>query len=430
MATPIKVDSAGGEYMESVVVLEWAAGIGDAVRAGDLLVTVETAKAATEIDAPVDGFLTAIFAEPGAEVPLSAIMGLIGATVDDTAHDAAPAEAPTPAAAVEAAPAAAPAVELPPAATGVAPARLVVSPAARKQAVALGIDLRALRPSSPSGRIKLRDLDQPATPIDPPAPGLPPDQVGPLKIHRSGAATGTPVLMIHGFGADAQSWYPLDRELGRNHPVIRIDLPNHGGSPRRRIAGFAALSREIVAAFDELHLEKVHLVGHSLGGAAALALADIRARRIASLALLAPGGLGAEINGAFLAGMTRASRPESLGPWLRTMVADPALIGEDFVAAAMTGRDAGLRAAQAQMAQDLFPDGTQGFDLRAAMERLDCPTRLIWGRDDKVLPWQQALGAPGRVGVHLFARTGHVPQLERPEDVLRILRAQIAEVSP
>lgn len=428
MATAIKVDSAGGEYMESVVVLEWAAGIGDAVRAGDLLVTVETAKAATEIEAPVDGYLTAIFAEPGAEVALSAIMGLIGATVEDTAHDATPQEALTPPAAVEAAPA--PAVESTPAATGVAPARLVASPAARKQAAALGIDLRALRPSSPSGRIKLRDLDRPARPFEPAAPGLPPDQAGPLKIHRAGAASGTPVLLIHGFGADAQSWYPLDRELGRSHPVIRIDLPNHGTSPRRRMAGFAALSREIVAAFDELHLEQVHLVGHSLGGAAALALADIRPRRIASLALLAPGGLGAEINGAFLAGMARASRPESLGPWLRTMVADPALIGEDFVAAAMTGRDAAFRAAQAQMAQDLFPDGTQGFDLRAALERLDCPTRLIWGRDDKVLPWQQALAVPGRVGVHLFARTGHVPQLERPEDILRILRAQIAEVTP
>ncbi|MGI1661024.1 acetoin dehydrogenase dihydrolipoyllysine-residue acetyltransferase subunit [Palleronia sp. KMU-117] len=426
MATPIKVDSAGGEYMETVVVLEWAASIGEPVREGDLLVTVETAKAATEVEAPVSGFLTAIFAESGTEVPLSAIMGLIGATADDTEHDLAivadlsPTEGVAEAATDPLSAAPSPGV------------RIVASPAARQRARTLGIDLRTVRSSSPSGRIKLRDLGQTTTPSalpEPAMPGLRPDETGSLRIYRSGVEAGTSVLMLHGFGADAQSWHVLERDLARSHPVIRIDLPNHGRSPRRRTPGFPALAREIVDAVDALHLDRFHLVGHSLGGAVSLALADIRPRRVASLALLAPGGLGAEINGAFVAGLAKASRPESLGPWLRVMVSDPRTISDDFVAAAMTGRDQALRAAQMQMANDLFPDGTQGFDLRAALDRLDCPTRLIWGRADAVLPWQQVLCAPGRIGLHLFERTGHVPHFERPEDVLRILRAQIAEVA-
>ena len=426
MANPVRVESAGGEYMESVVVLEWTAKVGDAVKAGDLLVTVETAKAATEIEVPYDGFLTAIFAETGSEVPLSAVLGLIGTSAEDIAFDDAGPK-------TTAEPTMATAVQSPPAVGDpalMAGNRVIVSPAARKLAARQGVDLHGLRASSPTGRIKLRDLKQQPVLQSPALTQLPPDDHGPLKIYRSGLKTGTPLVMIHGFGADAQSWFPIERDLARSHPVIRIDLPNHGQSPKRRVGSFASLARDITAAFDALQLETAHLIGHSLGGACALALSDIRPRQIASLTLLAPGGLGAAINGDFIDGLARASRPESLGPWLRLMVADPQMIGDDFVAAAMASRaDAGLRAAQVQMARDLFPDATQGFDLRAALSRLQCPTRILWGRADAVLPWQQALAAPGRIGLHLFDATGHVPQIERTDEVLAILRAQIGAIA-
>lgn len=419
MATPITVSSAGGEYMENVVVLEWAARIGDAVKAGDLLVTVETAKAATEISAEVDGFLTAIFARPGTEVPLSAKLGLIGTTANDVAHA-------TTMETVKRAgqPALEPARALATPPTG----RVIASPAARRAAESAGVDLRRVGPSSPTGRIKLRDLPKVQAEIVPsPALSLPPDERGPLKVYRSGTSTGTPILMLHGFGADAQSWYPLERSLARSHPIIRFDLPNHGQSPKRRMARFATLSSEITEAFDALHLEAAHVVGHSLGGACALAVADIRPRSVASLTLLAPGGLGAGINGEFVEGLARASRPESLGPWLRLMVGDPKLFGDDFVAAAMASRsDPALRAAQVQMGRDLFPDATQSFDLKAALERLTCPTRIIWGQADAILPWQSSLAVPGQIALHLFAGMGHVAHLERTAATAGIILANIA----
>ena len=57
---PIVIDAAGGEYMESVVITSWGAAPGAAVKAGDTIVTVETAKAATEIPAAHDGYLAEI----------------------------------------------------------------------------------------------------------------------------------------------------------------------------------------------------------------------------------------------------------------------------------------------------------------------------------------------------------------------------------
>ena len=76
MQHPIQIDSAGGEYMETVVVLEWAVAPGAAVKAGDTVVTVETAKAATEIAAPADGFLTEIRFDAGQEAPVGVVLGL------------------------------------------------------------------------------------------------------------------------------------------------------------------------------------------------------------------------------------------------------------------------------------------------------------------------------------------------------------------
>ncbi|MCZ4291630.1 acetoin dehydrogenase dihydrolipoyllysine-residue acetyltransferase subunit [Hoeflea alexandrii] len=431
MATPVRVEAAGGEYMENVVVLEWSVEPGATVTAGDTLVTVETAKAATEIPAPVDGFLTAIFAEPGMEVPLSAVLGLIGTTAEDTAFEAkAEAKGATEGALAKPEPIVREQIS----SAGAASARrIVASPAARVRARSMGIDLRAVRASSPSGRIKLRDLastqvlDGGPNMSRTPATALPADEAGRLNVIRSGAPGNIPVVMIHGFGADGPSWSPIERDLARQRPVLRLELPNHGKSPRRRMTSFSELAREIAIAFDDLQLPTVHLVGHSLGGACALALADIRPKRIASLALIAPAGLGPRIDGDFIEGFAGASSPVSLGPWLRHMVADPKIIGDDFVRAAMASRaDPDQRAAQRQMARDLFPDSTQSFDLRAALERLTCPTRTIWGKADAILPWQQALSVPGEIALHLLATTGHVPHLEKPEVVAKILRDHFA----
>jgi pyruvate dehydrogenase E2 component (dihydrolipoamide acetyltransferase) len=434
MATPITAGAVAGEYMETFVIVEWRVGVGDAVAEGDVLLTIETAKAAVDIEAPSAGVVSAIFAEADSEVPAAAVLCLIGKDISDVDYDGA--ETPVTGSGPSSAPAtvavaAERAAEAPRAAA--ASARIVASPAARRAAGAAGVDLRAVRASSPSGRIKLRDVagaTQRAPVFATPAPvGLPADEPGPLKVHRSGTADGTPVVLIHGFASDSLSWYPLDRHLAKAHPVYRLDLPNHGASPKRQIGSFANLVREVRDAFDTLGLDGAHVIGHSLGGALALALADTRPRKVASLTLFAPGGLGPRVNGDFIAGIARATRPESLEAWLKVMVQDQKLIDPAFVNAVFAARaDGNLRAAQSHMGETLFADGTQSFDLVAALHRLECPTRIIWGRKDRVLDWHDALQAPGHVGLHFLPDVGHVPQLEAPDLSLGIISALIKSV--
>lgn len=160
VSTPQAVDvvlaGAGGEYMDSAVVLEWKAALGDSVTVGETLVVVETAKAATEIDSPVSGVLTHIAAEAGSEVMVGALLGRIEpagpAHTSAQGGSASPSGAPG-GAVLETVPSSAELVGLPrrwP--------RAYATPLAKRLAVEHGIDLSKVAGSGPHHRIVKADV--------------------------------------------------------------------------------------------------------------------------------------------------------------------------------------------------------------------------------------------------------------------------------
>lgn len=410
-------------------IVVWHVAEGDEVAKGAALFDIETDKAAMEVASPASGRLHHIGANPGNKVRVGEIIAYI--YPPGLAVGPAPRAAEKPADNVTKTPqpaAAKPAAIMSCSAVGA----LRATPAARSAARNAGIELATVTGTGPKGRIQCDDViaakEQARDPVRLEAvPAIWTAEAGPLNIsQRSG--TGIPLLMIHGFTADSQSWAPLEKALGPGQALIRIDLPSHGRSPKRRVASFADLARMVVEAFDDATraFDAVHLLGHSLGGALALAIADIRGTRVASLSLLAPAGLGPEIDAAALAGIVRASRVESLAPWLRRLTATPAGISDDYAKAAMRLRaDPALRAAQSDLAEVLFTDGVQCFDLRPALSRLTMPTCLIWGRQDHILPYAQALATPSDAALHLLQGAGHVPHLDKAETVATILARHV-----
>lgn len=430
----VDMDMASGKIMS------WHVSEGATVSKGDPLFDIETDKAAMEVEAPDSGVLHHPAPE-GSEIPIGHAVGWLYAAGEAVGEQPKPfaskggalskpapgavKEPATPQATdetEEAEEAVAP-VDAAPAATG---GKTRATPKARALARDAGLDVSGVPGSGPRGRIQAEDVRsalEGIAPIAGPATFTP--ESGQLSVTRTKGGTGTPVVLIHGFASDATSWAPLEAHL-RHRPLIRIDLPGHGKSPKLRVANFAALVTQVRRAFDELHLEQVHLVGHSLGGAVCLALADTRPRSVASLSLIAPAGLGPDINGAALGGICKASRPESLGPWLKSLVADETIVTDSYVRLVMASRsEPNLRAAQSAMADILFPDGAQAFDMRAALERIEVPTRIIWGKRDDVIPWKHALRAPGRVALHLFEGIGHMPQIELVDEVAEILKSHL-----
>jgi len=249
-----------------------------------------------------------------------------------------------------------------------------------------------------------------------------PDETGPLHITCTGTAHGTPLVMIHGFAGDANAFAPVEPDIALRRPIIRIDMPGHGKSPKRVPRDFPSLVKEMCGAFDAIGDTPVHLVGHSLGGAVAMAISEARQSRVSRLTLLSPAGLGPDLNAETIQGIARSNDAESLGPWVRQLTADPDAVSWNLIlAAAMFRAEPALRAAQIAMADILFPDGVQSFDLTAALHRITCPTRIVFGKQDTIIPYTHALQAPGRVALHLFEAVGHLPQFEIPEEIIGLL---------
>lgn len=432
----VDMDMASGKIMF------WHVAVGEAVTKGEPLFDIETDKAAMEVEAPADGILHHTAPE-GMEILIGTPCAWFYAEGEEVG------EQPLPFATTgsgqtepEAAPATpAPATVGPASAkTEEGPTRLAeevlqdggktrATPRARALAAEGGLDIAEVPGTGPRGRVQAEDVRDAvavrAKSAAPVAPASFRSEAGSLAVTRSKGGTGTPIVMIHGFGSDATSWAPLEAHL-KHRPLIRIDLPGHGKSPKLRIDSFSDLVKEVRRAFDGLGLESAHLLGHSLGGAVALALADTRHRSLASLTLIAPAGLGPDINGYALSGICRANRPESLRPWLRTLVANEDIITESYVRLAMTGRsEPNLRAAQTVLAEMLFPDGVQAFDMRAALDRIEMPARIIWGRQDRIIPWKHALRAPGGIGLHLFDGIGHLPQIECADWTAKIMKSYV-----
>ena len=435
--TDITVVGAGGEYMESVVVVEWHKKLGDMVSEGDLVVTVETAKAATEIEAPASGVLSEIRAEPGVEIDVGGVLGVIGneaassdkTTSDDAAHATSAPQEPTEPARSEPA-------EPPVTSSG---RRIVASPLARRVAAQRGIDLSGISPTSPSGRIRLRDVEAqggrstsagptaaPATPPPTAAGPLSADS-GSLNLTVRGKGIQGDIVFLHGFGGDGPSWQPLLSALGNEYRAILVDLPAHGKSaPHDGPVSVDAIAASVAETLETAGIGAFHLVAHSLGGAVALALSGIGRLDILSLTLLAPAGLGPEIDGDFISGYSRAERVESLKPWLDRLFADPTLVTPAFVAATMGARqDAALRHAQAKLGDAVFPNGTQTGDLTTQLTTNQFPQKIVWGREDRIIPMRHAMRATGMVGLHLLEATGHMPHIEKPAAVAQLIRQNI-----
>jgi pyruvate dehydrogenase E2 component (dihydrolipoamide acetyltransferase) len=381
---PILLDHAAGEYMRTVLVTEWHKTPGEAVRIGEVLVTVETAKAATEVEADRDGWLAVIDVPIGQEAPLGVALGHLTDTESEHAN-AAPERAAT-------------RPVLPDAPQVARGARIRASPYARRLARERNVALDRVTGSGPGARIKARDL---------PVSGK---QVQGFE---------TPTVLLHGFGADRTAWHGLRSLL--SGLVIALDLPGHGSRVDRPAHSIEAIAEDIAAQLDERGVEEIHLVGHSLGGAAALALIASGRVSVRSLALIAPAGLGAPVSRGFTQALLEARSQVEMQAVLEQLVADPAHLPHALAAASLKQlEDGDNRDTLSRMEQALFGQG-RAFDQSAVLARLSIPVRVIRGAADCVIPQVGAKMLPAQVALHVIPGIGHMPQIEAPDLVARLL---------
>ncbi len=227
--------------------------------------------------------------------------------------------------------------------------------------------------------------------------------------------------MIHGFGGDHNAWRMLAAAAALPRPVLAIDLPGHGRSPAGA-TDLPAIVQEAASAIAGQGVTTAHVVGHSLGAAVSVGVAQAGRFVTRSLFLIAPAGLGPEIDGEFLTGFCLARDQAELTPWMSRLVSDPASIPPVFVeVTAATRAEPGVADAQLHLAQSLFPHGRQAFSIRAALANLALPIQIIVGSADRIIPPGHAQGLPARISQHVLDGIGHMPQIEAVNDVARLL---------
>lgn len=243
------------------------------------------------------------------------------------------------------------------------------------------------------------------------------------------AGEGIPALvLLHGFGGSHHVWDGVRAALPPSQHTIAYDLPGHGNSLSLSAEGVApAFAKTILTDLQARKLGPIHLVGHSLGGAVSILMALFEPQRIASLTLLAPGGLGSGINAQLLRDFAGATSQQEILVCLRAMAVPEFSPSVDLVQQSVAERAA---TGQVQALQDLCAritfDGRQGAFTLEQLSSLAMPVHVVWGDKDPVLPFAQTLNIPSSFTFHPQAGLGHMLPIEAPEAMARLISRVIS----
>jgi len=363
-----------GLSMKTGKIIEWFVGEGDLVGKGDDLADIETEKIAGTLESPLAGPLRRIVAEPGVDLPVGATLAVVApAEVSDDEIEAVVAEA---------------------------------------------------RAQLESGELGAEDEVAPSTvlidgrSISYLTLG---EAVGGAVAGGAVAGAGDPVVLVHGFGGDKNSWLFVQQPLSETHLVYALDLPGHGQSGKDVGDGsLDTLAAVVLGLLDEVGAGRAHLVGHSLGGAVVAAVAAAAPDRVASLTLLAPAGFGSAADAEYLRGFAAAASRRELKPLLGRLFADESQVTRQLVDDLLKyKRLDGVAEALHTLLGTLLAGDRQAIELPALLGKVaGVPVTVVWGDEDRILP------VPDGVELALV-KAGHMLHMEAANDVLRHIRATV-----
>ena len=236
---------------------------------------------------------------------------------------------------------------------------------------------------------------------------------------------GIPVVYVHGLMSTSASWKRALPAASAGHPSVAVDLPGFGFSDRPWPHDYtvAGQAQALLRYLDARRFDRVALVGNSLGGAVCEIAAAAQPSRFAALVLVG------------------AASPVSRIPWNFQLLRTPGvgelemeLLVRPIQAFALQYRLFAHpdRVTEAMIDDDWIPitvPGTRRAALAAVrsnsrgyenlLSRIESPTLVLWGKEDKILPSEEGLRLATEIrGARLVVLpdTGHIPQEETPKE--------------
>lgn len=256
---------------------------------------------------------------------------------------------------------------------------------------------------------------------------------GGIDTHYYDQGEGPPVVLLHGSGPGVSAWSNWSVTIAglRDHfRVIAPEMVGYGSTERPAgiIYGIRTWVAHVLDFLDALGLEKVSLIGNSMGGLVSLHIAQRHPERVERLVLMGAPAPGMTPSQGLMALRAYEPSPEAMRSLLVTHFAfDAAIVTEELVNSRFEASNApGVHEAYRSMFHDSRHTGNSLELTEGGVRSIKVPTLVMHGAHDKVIPlgsgWRLAQLIPD-CDLHVFARCGHWTQIERAADFNKIVGA-------
>jgi 2-hydroxy-6-oxonona-2,4-dienedioate hydrolase len=258
-----------------------------------------------------------------------------------------------------------------------------------------------------------------------------------LNIHYNDCGSGKEtVVMLHGSGPGASGWANFNRNIeplvAAGYRVILMDCPGWSKSDSIVCSGSRSdlNARVLKGLVDALDLDRVHILGNSMGGHSAVAFALANPARVGKLVLMGGGTGGASpftpmpTEGIkLLQGLYREPTIDNLKKMMNVFVFDTSDLTEELFQARLDNM-LGRREHLENFVKSLAANPKQFPDFGPRLAEIKAPTLVVWGSNDRFVPMDTGLrllaGLPN-AELHVFNRCGHWAQWEHAERFNRLV---------
>jgi pimeloyl-ACP methyl ester carboxylesterase len=238
---------------------------------------------------------------------------------------------------------------------------------------------------------------------------------------------GLPLVGIHGFGGDKETWLVMAALVARARGVIGIDLPGHGRSDDvpEASASIRHHAEAVVRTLDHLGVPRAIICGNSMGGGVALRLAASWPDRVAGIVLVASVGRDVHAGGAlaWAAGDNPLiPRAADIDRFMALALERPPPVGRAVIRYVVTQRARRADALHRLFRGFVLADGDAGVPSDVA--QIGCAALVIHGEQDRIIDKrvsEDLTRALPRAELVVMRGVGHVPQLEAPRATTRLV---------
>lgn len=244
------------------------------------------------------------------------------------------------------------------------------------------------------------------------------------------------LILIHGLGADKDTWLQFAKYLTKHYRIIALDLPGHGHSIQDISINYSVMSQAqcIFELIQHLKIRRAHIVGNSMGGAIATILTNIHPELVSSLILI-------DSYGAIKTPSYIFKLSEELGynPMLEINTRNDykkmmslAMVKPPFVPGFMLDVLTKDMKSRVELNKKIFEDSEEDSDQTTVLSNIKTPSLIIWGAQDKVLHVDNAEIFSSKLkncSKIIIEKTGHVPMVEQPKVTARYVKSFIHKLA-